>query len=309
MDDTARYILAIAEKGSISQAAESVHLSQSALSQRLANEETRLGAKLFNRSRVPLQITDAGRVYLEWARASLRAEEEMRENLQAVSVGRRRTLRVGVSAPRFADVLCDAATRFCRENPTCLLSFQEVGRRELINAAFVNDLIDFAVLTPQQPEPSLFMSKPICEERYVYVAPAAWELPALPPKSESGLPVVTLPTISSRPFIMPTFANRFITIIESLFSLAPAKPQIVANCVSPAMQISLVRRGLGASIITTASGMVADSENLAFYDVEGITGKSFLYYSYRIGREPSPDEAAFMAILRELLAERHLLIG
>ena len=58
MDDTARYILAIAEKGSISQAAESVHLSQSALSQRLANEEARLGAKLFNRSRVPLQITE-----------------------------------------------------------------------------------------------------------------------------------------------------------------------------------------------------------------------------------------------------------
>lgn len=310
VDDTARYILAIAEKGSISQAAESIHMSQSALSQRLANEERLLGIKIFNRAHIPIQVTDAGKAYLEWARSSIRAEENLREKLARVTEGEKRILRVGISAPRYTALVCDVAERFIRENPACELEFTDVGKRELINAAFVNGLIDFSVLTPQQPEPSLFISEPICQERYVYVAPKAWGVPTVSEGSgsESGLPEVNLDTIANHPFIMPTFANRISNIIDSLFGLAAAKPPIIATCASPAMQLALVERGLGASIFTTASDVGEGHPDVQCYDVQGIAGASYLYYSYRKGRCASADEIAFMALVREFLDMRGLLL-
>lgn len=306
MDENARYILAIAEKGSISQAAETIHISQSALSQRLKNEESRLGVELFDRTHIPIQPTHAGRIYLEWAKNVVRAESDLKEKLASVSSGARRHLHVGVSAPRCSRIMSEATAEFCRKHPDCELSFFEVGKRELINAAFVNGTIDFAVLTPQQPEPTLYASRPLCTERYVYVAPASWEIPATPGGDLKG--VVSLEAIAKRPFIMPTYARRTTEIILSLFDVAPAKPPIVANCISASMQVDLVGFGLGASIVSTVTGHIIEHPELAYYDVEGISGTSYLYYSYRIDRPRSSDEEAFMAIVERKLEESGMLV-
>ncbi|MET8773359.1 LysR family transcriptional regulator, partial [Streptomyces sp. NPDC004658] len=56
-----RSFLAVAEEGSLVRAAERVYVSQPALTKQIRQLESRLGVRLFERSRTGMALTDAGR--------------------------------------------------------------------------------------------------------------------------------------------------------------------------------------------------------------------------------------------------------
>ncbi|WP_411122925.1 LysR substrate-binding domain-containing protein [Streptomyces sp. x-19] len=66
-----RSLLAIAEHGSFTRAAEALHLSQPALSQQIGQLERTVGAQLLDRSGRTVRPTDAGAVFLRHARTAL----------------------------------------------------------------------------------------------------------------------------------------------------------------------------------------------------------------------------------------------
>ena len=59
------YVIAIVEQGGISQAAEALHIAQPALSRYLKKLEADLETDLFDRSVIPIRLTEAGRLYVE----------------------------------------------------------------------------------------------------------------------------------------------------------------------------------------------------------------------------------------------------
>lgn len=71
-----RVMLAIAERGSTTAAAESIHLSQSAVSKQLLTLEALLGAQIFLRKPTGMVPTELGRIYLEQAQVAVKAMEE-----------------------------------------------------------------------------------------------------------------------------------------------------------------------------------------------------------------------------------------
>src|SRR5690606_40248592 len=78
--------IAIAETGSFSLAAERLHLTQPAVSKRLAALEAQLDVRLFDRLGREIGLTEAGRALLPRAYQILRSEEhtselQSRENL------------------------------------------------------------------------------------------------------------------------------------------------------------------------------------------------------------------------------------
>lgn len=73
--------IAVAETGSFSEAAERVYLSQPAVSKRIANLETLLDTKLFDRISRQVFLTEAGQILLPKARSIL---QEMESTRQAV---------------------------------------------------------------------------------------------------------------------------------------------------------------------------------------------------------------------------------
>ena len=71
-----RVLLALSERGSTTAAAESLHMSQSAVSKQLLTLETLLGAQIFRRRQSGMIPTELGRIYVEQAQVAIRAMED-----------------------------------------------------------------------------------------------------------------------------------------------------------------------------------------------------------------------------------------
>jgi LysR family transcriptional activator of nhaA len=90
-----RIFHAIAREGSLTRAAQHMHLSQSALSVQLQKLEMELGHPLFERKGRRMILTEAGRIALEYAEAAFSAGDELVSTLAGRPRASRRILRVG----------------------------------------------------------------------------------------------------------------------------------------------------------------------------------------------------------------------
>lgn len=90
-----RYFHAIVQEGSLTRAAESLHVSQSALSIQLKKLEESLDCALFERQHKSLELTEEGRMVLDYAKTIFRTGEEMLATLQNRGGRYRNVLRVG----------------------------------------------------------------------------------------------------------------------------------------------------------------------------------------------------------------------
>lgn len=89
-----RYFWAIAHEGGLTRAARRLNVSQSALSAQLRRLEEQLGHALFERAGKRLELTEAGRIALDYAETIFRSGEELLGTLQGHAPARR-MLRVG----------------------------------------------------------------------------------------------------------------------------------------------------------------------------------------------------------------------
>lgn len=90
-----RYFHAIVREGTLTRAAESLHVSQSALSIQLKKLEESLGCALFDRLHKTLILTEEGKMVLDYAETIFRTGDEMLATLQNQNRRYRDVLRVG----------------------------------------------------------------------------------------------------------------------------------------------------------------------------------------------------------------------
>lgn len=118
-----RQIDAIARTGTMSAAAEELHISQPALSRSIQRLEAELACTLFDREGRRVVLNEVGRTAVDWARELLRDERLMREAVAAVA-SRTRALRVATVAPapmwRLTALLVERFPEETLTSETCL---------------------------------------------------------------------------------------------------------------------------------------------------------------------------------------------
>lgn len=110
------YVLAIAKYGKFSLAAESLFITQPSLSQQITALEQELGVKLFYRTTRSIQITDAGRAFVEQAEGLIRNMEMLRQNMSEYAGLLKGTINIGtitaLEAIQFSNLITDFYTAY-----------------------------------------------------------------------------------------------------------------------------------------------------------------------------------------------------
>ena len=118
-----RAFVAVADHGSVTRAAEAMHLTQSAVSAQIRRLEAQLGCRVFDRTTRSLQLTAQGSALLGYARSILGLQQQAVARLAAPRRAPA-TLRIGCSEGFASEWLFAALADFRRRRPEVRL---EIG--------------------------------------------------------------------------------------------------------------------------------------------------------------------------------------
>jgi LysR family transcriptional activator of glutamate synthase operon len=138
------YFVAVAEELSFTRAAKRFFVSQAALSQQIRLLEREVGARLFERDSHHVELTPAGRSFLDDARRMLCLEHESVIRAQRTSKGISGTLSIGYVKGYEHTNLCDMVRSFRMDNPHVKISFLRENVAELYDAVKA-ETIDVAI--------------------------------------------------------------------------------------------------------------------------------------------------------------------
>ncbi len=151
----------------MSRAAEHCGVSQSAATQHVQEVERRLGVTLLDRSRRPLELTTAGRIYNDFCRDVLRREEEFARALEDVKGDVEGTVRVASIYSTGLSEMSHLQDEFARRFPAATLHV-EYMRPEKIYEAVRNDSADLGLVS--YPESSREIAALPWREEEMHVA-------------------------------------------------------------------------------------------------------------------------------------------
>ena len=163
--DQLEHIAAVAQTGSISRAAERLHMSQPALSRSIRRLEDELGCQLLHRTSNSSALTEAGRIAADYADDMLRTYRRMRNELISLET-RQRTLRIGTCAPaplwRVTQLVVEAA-------PGTIVASESLDEQHL-RRGLMEGTLDAAIMLSPLVLPG-FISQPIMTESLSVLLP------------------------------------------------------------------------------------------------------------------------------------------
>lgn len=249
------YFVAVGETGSVTLAAERVHISQPSISAAIAQLEHLFDVQLFVRHHAQgLSLTAAGERLLIAARDTLRACDDLGDLARDIAGGIAGPLRVGAFRTLSALILPELVAGFGRANPRVALTMVEDDEAELVHRLRRGE-IDLALSYAQSADDTAFESLALLPTYLVLAADHA-----LADRAR-----LSLSDLAREPFIlldMPVSRDYF----RALFDLAGLPMTPVARSDQPETIRSMVGSGLGYSLMTArpASRIAANGRPLAY---------------------------------------------
>ena len=162
----------VVQHGTVHAAADTIHITQTAVTQRIKALETRLKSTLFIRSRRGMEMTPEGEALLRYCHAAKALEGEAMSQIQGI--GTEIDVHLGISAP--TSIMHARIIPVCGslmvDYPNVLFDFQ-VNDRETHHHALKTGRCDFAVMQKQDISDAM-SAKQLKPEHYVLVCTAKW---------------------------------------------------------------------------------------------------------------------------------------
>ncbi|ATP41583.1 LysR family transcriptional regulator [Solibacillus sp. R5-41] len=166
-----RYFVAVAEREHISEAAEYLHVAQSAVSRQIANLEEELGAPLFERVGRNVKLTPIGKTFLEHSITALKAIDFAAKQVEEYLDPAKGTIKVGFPTSLASYVLPTIISEFKKEYPDVSFHLRQGSYKYLIEAV-KNRELNLALLGPLPPKDEAINTTVLFSENIHALLPA-----------------------------------------------------------------------------------------------------------------------------------------
>ena len=257
-----RYVLAVAEEGNISRAAERLGIRQPPLTRQIRLLEAELGVALFQRLPRGVRVTEAGRAFVEEAAAVVARAARLPETARRAARGERGRIGVGfTSSSAFHPFVTRAIRAFRQERPGVLIELEEGSTGELVSA-LQEEHLDAAFIRSSKADAAGLRIEPLLAEAMVAALPAGHALA----RGER----IALAALAGETFVLyrrPAGPGLYDAIIAACHA-AGFNPEIGQEAPRLPSTLSLVAAGLGVSIVP-ASMRRLDSDGVAYLELDG----------------------------------------
>lgn len=286
----------LAESGfNVTEAAESLHVVQSAVSQHLARLEGELGTQIFVRKGKRLiGLTAAGETVLNYARQAL----AIRENILAVgrdhveeAVGK---LRIGTTHAQARYILPPVIRAFRGIYPSVRFEIHQGTPRELVEMA-VNDRVDFSICTEELGDHPALTAFPCYRWNRSLVAPKGHPLLKRRPLS--------LETICEYPLITYTFGFTGAGHLQNTFARAGIRPHVVLTAVDTDVIKTYVRERLGIGLIASMAYSPEEDKDLEPRDLRHLLPWETTWVAYHGNKYLRRYQQRFIDLLIDMVLD------
>ncbi|MEV0146091.1 MULTISPECIES: LysR family transcriptional regulator [unclassified Nonomuraea] len=277
-----RYVVAVAETGGFTRAAERCLVVQSALSHQIARLERELGARLFDRTSRRVSLTPAGEAFLPAARQALDAADRARAEVAAAAGEIRGRLAIGVIPTVAAVDLPRELKDFHARHPRVRVTLR-TGTSEELTERVRQGGLDVAFLgLPRAGRPKGVRARELARGELVAVV-----APGHPLTGQDG---VDLRRLAEETFVDFPAGTAGRAQSDEAFEAAGIQREVAFEVTAVDFMARLVREGLGVAMMPAA--FVPQVPGLAVLRVRDAPGRvEYLAWS-RL--RPAPAAAAFL---------------
>ncbi|MFW3615590.1 LysR family transcriptional regulator [Billgrantia antri] len=291
---TLRAFVTVAREGSVSRAAERLHLTQPAVSLKLKHLQEALGLTLFRRRPQGLALTADGHALLPAAERALAAMAAFEQSAGALHSTLRGRLRIGtIVDPEFIR-LGAFLHRLVERAPQLETELQHGMSGSVLEWIRREELdVGFFLSPPGEgpgPEAPEIDYRELTHFDYHVVAPPGWgsRVAASDWASLAALPWIVTPTLSAH-----------YRLLHGVLDPLGVTPNGVAQVDQEACMLDLVRAGVGLSLARDALAM-AERQERGLVVVEGVRLPCALCFVWQRERSEEPAIAAALEVLEEV---------
>jgi DNA-binding transcriptional LysR family regulator len=284
-----RVVVAVAEQGSVTRAAGSLHQSTSAVSHTLLALETELGVDLFHRLPRGVALTDAGEVFLAAARRALHEAEVARTSVDAIRslvTGQVTVAAVLGFSVALADLIGDFAARYPHVVVRALPPESTDAVAEMVRSGAAEVGFTWAAAVPDDLDPV-----PVFADPSVAVIPEGHRLAA---RSS-----VRIEDLRGERMVAPLATSTMRPLFDSLFRRHGVEPKVVSEAATNEMVLELVRAGVGCTVTFASSAAAVLRRGAVALEIVDHPPNNFVLVT-RVRQNPTPAATAF----REVAVER-----
>jgi DNA-binding transcriptional LysR family regulator len=288
-----RYLIAVAEEGHITRAAERLGMQQPPLSQQIKVIERELDVQLFRRKPRGVELTDAGRAFLQEARTILVHLDHAFETTRRMARGEQGQICVGVTPTGPFHPFVPRVIRAFREAfPLVSLTVEESLTNELIER-LRNEQVDAAFLRTPIPDPKEFVISPLLEEAMLVALHSGHVL------AREGDAALSLKVLAGETFLVygrPGWLGQYEAIAAACHS-AGFSPRVGQEAPRVTSALGLVAAGLGISLVP-ASLQRMGMDGVTYRPLKGtLQPKAILNVAVRRG-DSSPVVRQFLNLVK-----------
>jgi len=290
------YLIVISEVQSFTKAAEKLYVSQPSLSLCVKNIENELGISLFDRTTNPLTLTEAGKIYINWAKSVISTKERTYSQIKDITDQKRTLIKIGGTFERIKSFVMPTIPDFKELRPNCHIEIVE-EHASVIQEKLAGGEIDISVGTTEQNQ-ALFISIPISEEKPILAVPKVlcqgMDLP------DEERPRVSLEQFKDLPFIALSSEQTYGSYFRRCCTNAGFIPEIMAECRMLGTLHNLVTKNVGAGFVTNFFYKYnKDEEHVRYFELSNSQPIRTIYISHRQDYYITSDCKALIEVIKK----------